>query len=284
MSLNLIEGERTRLAFVIEPNKSDANFYPMAFGYLNGKLSKAVLYSKSMSFEDNDGDPATLTMDSTDARLKIYGIRIYYQALSDNEILNNYIASFDDLNLRQKLYDSNNVYSADNTIDYLKVTSEAYQDDLQIPYMLLTGGYANVELDKWKRQSADNKEARLPVGKKDYRAVDVKVIYPKTDLFAGLEDYEFKNIYKDNTPMAEAYNQKPINGGAIMYAQGTSSMEYPIKNLRLRFKKDDDWYRVKTDIDPVEIICMKADYMESSGSHNTGAGNLIDRLYKDIQI
>jgi hypothetical protein len=24
---------------------------------------------------------------------------------------------------------------------------------------------------------------------------------------------------------------------------------------------------------------MKADYMESSGSHNTGAANLIDKLY-----
>jgi hypothetical protein len=81
-----------------------------------------------------------------------------------------------------------------------------------------------------------------------------------------------------------AYGETPVNGGAIMYAQGTSSMEYPVKNLRLRFKNEENWYKVRPDIAPVEIICMKADYMESSGSHNTGAANFIDDLYTGIGI
>jgi len=72
---------------------------------------------------------------------------------------------------------------------------------------------------------------------------------------------------------------EPTNGGAIMYCQGTSSMEYPVKNLRLRWKNSDNYFTVKPDLSPVEIICMKADYMESSGSHNTGAANLIDDIY-----
>jgi hypothetical protein len=150
--------------------------------------------------------------------------------------------------------------------------------------MLLTGGYANEELDKWKRRSASDadQEARLPTGKKDYRMVDVEVHYPtaeQNDMFAGYEDYSFKNEFEGGLTMARAYGKTPINGGAIMYAQGTSSMEYPVKNLRLRFKKENDWFTVKPEIGPVEIICMKADYMESSGSHNTGAGNFIDNLY-----
>jgi hypothetical protein len=65
-----------------------------------------------------------------------------------------------------------------------------------------------------------------------------------------------------------------------MYAQGTSSMEYPVKNLRLRWKKEEDFFKVRPGLSPVEIICMKADYMESSGSHNTGTANLIDDLYE----
>jgi hypothetical protein len=69
-----------------------------------------------------------------------------------------------------------------------------------------------------------------------------------------------------------------------MYAQGTSSMEYPVKNLRLRWKKEEDFFTVKPDLEPVEIICMKADYMESSGSHNTGGGNLMDDLYKRVNL
>jgi hypothetical protein len=54
--------------------------------------------------------------------------------------------------------------------------------------------------------------------------------------------------------------------------------------LRLRFKNDTDWYTVRPDIAPVEIICMKADYMESSGSHNTGTANLVDTLYASLGI
>jgi hypothetical protein len=69
-----------------------------------------------------------------------------------------------------------------------------------------------------------------------------------------------------------------------MYAQGTSSMEYPVKNLRLRFRNKKDHFTVFPDISPVEIICMKADYMESSGSHNTGAANLVDDLYRGASM
>ena len=79
--------------------------------------------------------------------------------------------------------------------------------------------------------------------------------------------------------MADNLGKRPSNGGAIMYCQGTSSMEYPVKNLRLRWKNDADFFTVRPNLPDVEIVCMKADYMESSGSHNTGAANLIDKLY-----
>jgi hypothetical protein len=84
--------------------------------------------------------------------------------------------------------------------------------------------------------------------------------------------------------MDVAYDEAPKNGGAIMYCQGTSSMEYPRKNLRLRFKNEADYFRVDPKIQKVEIICMKADYMESSGSHNTGTGEFVDSLYANIGI
>jgi hypothetical protein len=110
------------------------------------------------------------------------------------------------------------------------------------------------------------------------------VHYPSTEYFKGYESYSFTNEFASGKTMDKAYGEKPSNGGAIMYAQGTSSMEYPVKNLRLRFKNEDNWYKVRPDIAPVEIICMKADYMESSGSHNTGAANFIDDLYTGLGI
>ena len=84
--------------------------------------------------------------------------------------------------------------------------------------------------------------------------------------------------------MSDNFGSRAANGGCIMYAQGTSSLEYPIKNLRLRWKNSDNYFTVRPNIAPVDIICMKADYMESSGSHNTGAANLIDDLYVGIGL
>ena len=274
ISLSLVEGKRIRYSFVIEPR--NVNF-PMIYGYVNGKITAVCPYTTT-KFTDFIDRPAYLFANSTDAQIKIYGIRIYSSALNDIMILNNYTASLPTLEERQARYESNNVYYDDGSgIDYEKVMAADY--NLQIPCMFLTGGYANEKDDKWRRKSSSDTSARLPIGKKDYRAVDVKVVYPKEGDLSKYSDYQFINIYGGNKSMAEAYGEKPSNGGAIMYAQGTSSMEYPVKNLRLRFKSKDDWYTVKDDIEPVEIICMKADFMESSGSHNTGSANLIDSLY-----
>ena len=66
----------------------------------------------------------------------------------------------------------------------------------------------------------------------------------------------------------------------MIYAQGTSSLEYPVKNLRMKFKSKKISVRPDLGLTPVNLICFKADFMESSGSHNTGAANFIDDLYE----
>jgi hypothetical protein len=279
LSLKYVEGKRIKVSFVIE--KSTTN-YPMAYVYLNGKLSGAAFY-KTASFEDNEY-PAKLKVDSTAAQIKLYSVRFYSSSLNDKTILNNYTASLSVLEDRQASYDTNNVYKGNSDeIDFIKVNSEEYSS--RIPYMILTGGYATEAESKWKRKdNTGDIIGRLPTGKKDYRMVDVEVKYPKNEDFSGYVDYKFKNEFASGKPIATAYGETPTNGGAIMYAQGTSSMEYPVKNLRLRFKGAKNWYTVRPDIAPVEIICMKADYMESSGSHNTGAANFIDALYNGAGI
>jgi hypothetical protein len=100
LSLNLVEGKRTRVSFVIEPNTGTIEF-PMVYGYLNGKISGAVMYNRdSDSFEDTITNAATLQAFSDDAQIKIYGIRFYSSALGDRVILNNYTASLATLDER----------------------------------------------------------------------------------------------------------------------------------------------------------------------------------------
>jgi hypothetical protein len=91
MNLNLVEGKRIRLSFVIEPKTIQ---YPMCYAYLDGKLSGAVIYNSGDSYQDtSEGTPATLQANSSNAQIKIYGIRFYNSALSSKVVLDNYIAS-----------------------------------------------------------------------------------------------------------------------------------------------------------------------------------------------
>ena len=269
------EGQRIKISMVIEPNNGSISF-PMAYTYMSGKLTEAVILDRDDRFKET-GTPAQLEISSEFAQVKIYGIRFYSSALSEKDILNNYTATLPTNEERQKEYDSNNVYKG-TSISYDLVSAEDY--DLEIPYMLLTGGHPSARDAKKKcLWQVDAGEPRLPTDKKDYRFIDVEVVYPKTPLFEGYQNYSYKNEFANGGWITDNVGNKPTNGGAVMYCQGTSSMEYPVKNLRLRWKNSDNYFAVKPDLAPVEIICMKADYMESSGSHNTGAANLIDDIY-----
>ena len=285
-TLTIVEGKRIRLSFVIEPSSTtsissitgETVSCPMCYTYLNGKMSSAVLYQTDDEFKDHKDDAAIFEADSKNGQIKIYGIRFYSTALSDRTILNNYTASLSTFEEREARFESNNVYNINNKIDYKLVSAEGY--NLQIPYMTITGGYETEEESKWQLKSAiDMGSNKLPTGKKNYRMIDVDVIYPKNNLFKNYQDFSFKSTFENGLGMKDNYGNK-AKRGCIMYAQGTSSMEYPVKNLRLRFKEEEDFFTVKPEIAPVEIICMKADYMESSGSHNTGAANLVDALYR----
>jgi hypothetical protein len=206
----IVEGKRVKISMVVEPNNGTVDF-PMCYTYLNGKLTEAVIFAENDRFIDNYY-PATLAVDSTYAQVKIYGIRFYSSALSEKIILNNYTAQLPTLEERQKEYDSNNVYVGNN-IDFDLVSAEDY--NLEIPYMKLTGGYLCSSSDKWTIDA--NPNTGLPTGKKNYRLVDVEVVYPKTPFFNGYENYSYKNEFENGLGMADNAGNKPSNGGAIMY-------------------------------------------------------------------
>jgi hypothetical protein len=195
---------------VIEP-KSET--YPMFLTYLNGKLSNAVFYSNEEGnkdrFIDNEVHQANFLIDSTNAEVNLYGIRIYSRAFNNQEILNNYTASFATLEEKEKHYKDNKVFNNNNNIDYNIVSSEEYFSRLKIPYMKLTGGYQTVgKEDKWRLKSPLT-SAGLPNNKSDYRLVDVEVIYPDTKYFENYYvnnngKYIFKNQFENGVTMAEA--------------------------------------------------------------------------------
>jgi hypothetical protein len=98
----------------------------MCYTYLNGILSSSVLYDKNDRFVDSSDNAAQLQIDSTNAQIKIYGIRFYTIALKDRAILENYTASLPTLAERQARYDTNNVYNDNDLIDFDLVSDPNY--------------------------------------------------------------------------------------------------------------------------------------------------------------
>ena len=75
--------------------------------------------------------------------------------------------------------------------------------------------------------------------------------------------------------------------------QGTSSQYYPRKNYKFKFKsgltmlesgEEKEAYPLRPDSIPATAFCTKADFAESSGTHNTGMAVIIDKLLKDMGI
>ena len=66
--------------------------------------------------------------------------------------------------------------------------------------------------------------------------------------------------------------------GCTLDIQGTSSQYYPKKNYKFKLP---ELYALRTNSIPVNEFCLKADYMESSHSHNTGMAKFVESLYSE---
>ncbi len=68
---------------------------------------------------------------------------------------------------------------------------------------------------------------------------------------------------------------------AKWYVQGTSSTGFPVKNLRLQLAED---YHLLDDDAGQSLLCLKANYMDSSNAMNTGTGNFFHNLYRNMKL
>lgn len=236
VSTNFKANENIRLSFVIDSvNK-------LALIYVNGVVSGAVAI-KNISININKYLKFT---GSSGAGIRLKQILIFNTQLSAEQILNNYILYRDTVAEMKQLYNANDV------LDGKFMSVEKISNF--IPVILLTG-----EQIFWLESQ---KDTDIEI------AIDVEYINKQHP------EYQFK--WK----------------GGCCRIQGTSSAGYVRKNWRLYSKRKKryiadvwDWQGVlltdeerriafKPGAIPVNCWTLKADYAESSGTHNTGVATL----------
>ncbi len=211
--------------------------------YINGVGTSASEYL-AQTFEHNNYP----IFGSDGCSVYLHSFRMYRRSLQPDEILRNWIY---DMNANDQInaYNDNWIYdlsSAEVAVDYEKLKEK-------IPCMIITG--------------------TLPTHKGKKEIVDIK--------FEGTEDglYDF------------------VLEGAQIDVQGTSSQYYPVKNWKFKPKNNPNFligpeeagddreksekYALAPDQLPAKVFCLKADYMETSSTHNTVTANIANSMYNE---
>ena len=286
------EEEMISLTFVVDTNNET---YPLLYIYINGILSGITKYGASDTFNAN---VTSLEFNSDYCDVDLYKVRIYKDnKLNSADVVHNYIADLKD----SREYDINQIIVTANnvpTIDYNKMLTYNinHPDATIMPYMVI--------------ESADN---ILPFVKGGKKAVNIEFHNPALD-YAYEHDLIDGKTYLRSAPSFKFESAK-----ASLDVQGTSSQGYPRRNYKWKAKqKDAKWrylngplkdqplyeydaeasaakgkdvyigstyeeqsykkFHLDSDIGE-STFCFKADYMESSGTHNTGFASFVREMY-----
>ena len=242
-------GENVRIAFVINRSSGSLN-KGLSFIYTNGIISRGESWLSTDRYDSNK----TIKFTASDkVEISLKAIRVYNTALTSDQILNNYILYRDSIEEMTSIYDRNDIYTEGTT---------AFNPDKmmsRVPVMIVTGDIPTLE-------NTSSKDTQIMV------------------------DIDYYNM-QDPTRNFRMEN-------AAMRPQGTSSMGYPKKNFRIYTKKINDTvlydytgkivkdklYSFREGSQPVNCWCLKADYAESSGTHNTGIARLWNKALYNVQI
>lgn len=258
VSTKFKSGENNRISFVINRNENDTNACLM-FIYVNGIICGATNYARSANIRC-----AKNIIFNSDVDVLLKQIRIYDKALTSDEILNNYILYRDTVSEMLSIYSRNDIYDALSEIDPEKIVNflpVMYFTCLDDKKNTISGGIPALEA----RTDADAKDEEI------YCAIQYVNVQDPT-----------KNFSIDRSRVR---------------LQGTSSIKYPKKNWRFYTAPkygtmldyegnviEEGKYAFKDNSIPTDRWCLKADYAESSSSHNTGTARIWNDLLTKAQV
>lgn len=238
-------GMTLKIAFVVQEKKGNR----LMMLYVNGILCGAKQYASTDSLLQ--AEPTDIRITSESADVEVRNLRVYNRALGDDEELSNYMVDRPTSDEMVVLFEKNQVMDDEGTdvdIDKLRAMGKSV--------MRIVGDVNLVN-------QTNNKKFEVPVDIYFYSA------YGK--------EYDFI-IYQCG-----------------LRIQGTSSTTYPRKNYRIYFSRSTKYgtklyvngvevadfkYSFKPGARPIDIFCLKADFSDSSSTHNTGAVRVVNDIWK----
>ncbi|WP_417099721.1 CotH kinase family protein, partial [Leyella stercorea] len=238
-------GLTLKIAFVVQEKKGNR----LMMLYVNGILCGAKQYASTDSLLQEE--PTNIRITSESADVEVRNMRVYNRALGDDEELSNYMVDRSTSDEMVVLFEKNQVMDDEGTdvdIDKLRAMGKSV--------MRIVGDVNLVN-------QTNNKKFEVPVDIYFYSA------YGK--------EYDFI-IYQCG-----------------LRIQGTSSTTYPRKNYRIYFSRSTKYgtklyvngvevadfkYSFKPGARPIDIFCLKADFSDSSSTHNTGAVRVVNDIWK----
>ena len=233
-----------KIGFVVE--RKDGNRLLQL--YVNGIRDRALQYQAGASLMQVA--PAKIEVSSEAADVQLRNIRIYNRALSDDEMLANHMVDRPTADEMVIMFQKNDVLNEEDEVDIDKLRAQGKG------VMRIVG---NVELVT----QTNDKKFEVPV--------DIYFYSPYG------KEYDF------------------VIRKAGLRIQGTSSITYPRKNWRIYFQRSEKYgtvlevngvavpdckYSLKPGARPVDIFCLKADFSDSSSTHNTGAVRIVNDVFK----
>lgn len=274
VSMKFSAGQEYNIALVSMPTvNGNSSEYErindsMVYLYINGILSGGVQRGTGDNIYQS-GNSALITIGNDSAILDVYNTRCYNNYLTHDQVLNIFMLDLSTVEEVVTKFKANEVIDQEGN-----VTIDSLQDGSR--YVILTGEQANGMPTAKYAAAINNKDIR----------------------------YDLTEILHIKKGKDKSLNMKCVGG--CLRLQGTSSLAYPIKNYRFYFRSANNskvFGEVYTGVDefgaggtkiedakplwsfkpvnslgkipaPVNVWCLKADYAESSSSHNTGMARM----------
>ncbi|MGL6131971.1 MAG: leucine-rich repeat protein [Fusobacteriaceae bacterium] len=204
-----------------------------------------ILYSNGVltgvtQYPTNDSflqsTPQGIVLKANKCNLDVYNIRVYDNSLTEYQVLSNHMFDTPNIDDKIEMFNKNNIYNSVNEIEYNKVIE-------YIPCMTIIGKLPAFKGDKLKN----------------------------------------KVVYENRQDPSKSFSAENVGNDV----QGTSSQYYPRKNFKLKIDKKAGLtmtesyeklmkYQLRDGEIPIRTICLKADFAESSSTHNTGIAKIMN--------